>query len=213
MPATTAFETKFAEKGIYARNTRLQMAIAEFQNNGGEFGIAYAILCAAYGKGREAVIRVPKGHAPVAASPLRNEIDGQKFGANKATCGLPSISPNLASGGRQLSAEKAGFHLPATSKSKPGHAKRGLAAIQSVQATMSKSLFDTIMLPDGRRLREVAWSECPALATKYRKLSRILKAIHNIGIPADPNDTIDNIVNEDGLKEIVSAVEKFNDIY
>ena len=97
--------------------------------------------------------------------------------------------------------------------SRPGHAKRGAIAIASVQGTMAKSLFDTTILPDGRKLREVRWSECPALATKYRRVSRILMAVHNAAIPPDPSVTLDAIVNDAELNNIIASVEKFNEIH
>jgi hypothetical protein len=166
----TVLGVKLAEKGFVPRNIKFQIAIARYQNSGGEYGVALAMLNAAFGRGSE-------GQKPEAA-------------------------------------DKAGNREPdAAARKMPGHARRGAAAIGAVQGTMQKSLFDSTILPDGRTLREVKWSECPRLSRRYRYLSRVLMAIHNVGIPADPNDTIDNLVNEDGLKEIISAVERFNDIH
>lgn len=214
MRSQTAIGAKMAAKGILAHNVKFQLAIAAFQNNGGEYGVALAMLNAAYGRGsqgrmdgaEEAIVSLP-------ASPT-NAAKGRHRDAEQANKRLPDAAHKRDGAGRTMTADKAGGRLPASvSRNKPGHAKRGAIAIASVQATVAKSLFDSTTLPDGRRLREVRWSECPGLATKYRRLSRVFMAVHNVAVPADPNTTIDNLVTEDGLKDIISAVERFNDIH
>jgi hypothetical protein len=95
---------------------------------------------------------------------------------------------------------------------RPGVSKRGLGAIASVQRAVSQSLFDTTKLPDGRTLREIRWSELPRLSRQYRSLSRIFNQIHNHATPADPNATVDAVVSEATLTEIMQRVELVNDI-
>lgn len=208
---TTAIAEKLAEKGIIPRNVRLQLALAEFQNNGGEYGVALAMLNSAYGRGSRGRSFVADGHAGGAAASPTNDGEGRIGDADEAVLRMSSPSTNR-SAGPDIIAEKAVVLMPVAAN-KPGHAKRGLKSIRAVQSTVSKSLFDSTILPDGRRLREVRWSECPILASKYRRLSRVLMAIHNVGTPSDPTATVDQIVNEDRLQEIVSAVEVVNDIH
>lgn len=174
-----------SESGIFANNARLQEAIADFQAHGGTFGVAYALLCSAYGKGHE-------------------EREGSVRAAHKG-------SVHDASPSSKVTKVSSTFSGARKDKRKPGHAKRGAGSIAKAQAAVSKSLFDSVMLPDGRRLREVRWSECPGLATRYRSLSRVLMAVYGVGQPMQ-DTTLDNIVNEDKLREIVEAVERFNDI-
>jgi hypothetical protein len=205
-----------AEPADYIHNIEFQQAIAKWQNSGGTFGVAYAMLCAAYGRGdaghrqvaEEASIDVPD------ASP-QDAAEGQRTIADEATEFVPDAAPERSGEGHSTHADKAIHPVPISASARvlPGHAKHGMASISAVQGTMSKSLFDRIKLPDGRTLREVCWSECPNLATRYRRLSRILMALWAHGKPVDPNTTVDNLINDAGLKQIVDAVEKFNDIH
>jgi hypothetical protein len=164
-----------ADKGFVTRNVALQVAISKFQNTGGEYGVALAILNAAYGRGGD-------GHAAIAGA------DASRRGA-----------------GRHRLADQVGSVLPA-----PRHARRGAAAMESVQPALAKSLFDSILLPDGRRLGEVRWSECPLLAARYQRLTRILLACRNFAVPPDATMTLAEIVPEQELEHIVGAVERLN---
>lgn len=212
MQKHTAIGDALAANGVTRLNVKFQLAIAEFQNNGGEYGVALAMLNAAYGKGSKATALVPSGQNTDADASRQNGDTGRYGNADKAGKPFPASSP-VSSEGHHEGAEKVGVNLPSVAKRMPGHAKRGAIEIAAVQDAISRSLFDTTVLPDGRRLREVRWSECPALATKYRKLSRIFMAVHNFGVPADASATIDNVVSEKGLEEIIGAVERFNDIH
>lgn len=212
----TALANALADKGITPRNVAMQLAIARFQNNGGEYGVALAMLNAAYGKGSEGrSTRAGNGRAPVAdASPSHDGEAGQGSVAETVVEDVPA-SPSTPTGrGEGLSgrAEKAAANLPSAA-SRPGHAKRGAIAIASIQPAMAKSLFDATRLPDGRSLREIRWSECPTLAAKWGRSVRILMAIHNHAIPPDPNATLDSIVSEGELATIINAVERLNGIH
>jgi hypothetical protein len=218
MKPETIFGAKLAEKGILPRNIKLQIAIARFQNSGGQYGVALAMLNAAYGRGNEGqqagAEESYRAHANIPSTSKHDDAAGHGVSARKAGELLPAASSPSRSASQTSIADKANQAVPAAASPKPpGHAKRGAAAISAVQPVMNKSLFDSTVLPDGRRLREVKWSECPRLARRYRFLSRLLTAIHNVGVPADPNDTIDNLINEDRLRDIVAAVERFNDIH
>jgi hypothetical protein len=206
-----------AEPADYIHNNiEFQQAIAKWQNSGGTFGVAYAMLCAAYGRGgagQDSVADEARSVVPD-ASP-QNAAEGQKTIADEAMHEVPDAAAERSGEGQSTGADEARRHVPGSASSRllPGHARHGMASISAVQGTMSKSLFDRIKLPDGRTLREVRWSECPNLATRYRRLSRILMALWAHGKPVDPNTTVDNLINDAGLKQIVDAVEKFNDIH
>lgn len=207
---------KLAAKGVQPINVRLQIALAEYQNNGGSYGVALAMLNAAYGRGSgRQTGDATLGRAFAAdASLLNGGEEGQRSVADKATRSVPTSPPPQRSEGRIPYADKAEDIVPsAAPRPMPGHAKRGAVAIGAVDHVAVKSLFDTTVLPDGRKLREVRWSECPTLATKYRRLSRVLMAVHNHAIPPEPSMTLDAIVNDDELSRIVSAVERFNEIH
>lgn len=162
------------------------------------------------GKGQPGAADKASHSLPV--SPRSHDDAGLQSSAEKARRGVPASSPNAAAGQRN-DADKAVACLPAAaSRHAPGHSRRGLRAINSVQEAVSKSLFDTIILPDGRRLRNVRWSETAELAGRYRRLSRVLISIRNYGTPADPSMTVDQIVSEEKLAQMLSAVEAVNDI-
>lgn len=213
-------ETLLGEKlrrgGLVPREFRLGAAISEFLNNGGTVQRAHELVdLAACEMGSEAASLTPEGLNRIASAPPPYAAKGQKGYAERVGSTLPNAAPQRSAG--RISSAIAGNasdDLPVASpRNRPGHAKRGAKAIAAVQATMSKSLFDTTVLPDGRRLREVRWAECPIVAAKYRRLSRIIMAVHNTAVPPDPNTTLDNIVTEDTLKEIIASVERFNDIH
>lgn len=220
----TALGEQLKRGGFIPREVRFSIAIAEFLNNGGTIDRAHELIAVAADKmGGGAKISMPQGQAGLAAASHTHDGGaGRTASADEASFRVPaSPSPNAAKGQTSISGAAkrevptAAPHqttVTAHVRGKPGHARRGAFAIASVQATMSRSLFDTLRLEDGRTLREVRWSECPNLASKYRRMSRILMAVHNVGIPADANTTLDNLVSEDRLKEIVSAVEAVNDI-
>lgn len=176
----TALGAALQAKGFVRRNVAMQIAIAAFQNDGGEYGVLLAMVNAAYGRVGQAN-GAREGHALVADA--QGDGPGHQAGADKANQPVP------------------GPH---------SHAKRGRSAIDAVQPTIAKSLFDSIVLPDGRRLREVRWSECPALASRYQFLSRVLLACRNYAIPVDPSTTLDDVVPENELALIVSTMERIN---
>lgn len=214
--AITTMGRALASKGILQRNVDLQLALAKYQNDGGEYGVALAMLNAAYGKGSGGhTAGAGNGQHPAAgASPIHDGETGRTPAAESAARAMPA-SPSAEPGrgeGYARSADEANGDMPSVA-SRPGHAKRGVIAIGSVQGAVAKSLFDETVLPDGRKLREVRWAECPTLAKKYRRLSRILMAVHNAAIPPDPNASLDTVVSEADLKSIITSVEKFNEIH
>ena len=180
-----ALAAKLRDAGVEPRNIQLQLALARFMNNGGTYGVALAMLNAAYGKGSV-------GHS-------RSADEGQSAIAD---------APSDGGGGHTTDANKASSLLPAARR--PPNPPRGITSIASVQSTLARSLFDSTVLPDGRRLREVRWSECPALATKYRRVAHVLIAVHNHAIPPDQSATLDTIVSEAELQKIIADAEKSN---
>ena len=212
MQKHTAIGDALAANGVTRLNVKFQLAIAEFQNNGGEYGVALAMLNAAYGKGSKATALVPSGQNTDADASRQNGDAGRYGNADKAVNPFPASSP-VRSEGQSPVAGRASQNMPSVAKRMPGHAKRGAIEIAAVQDAISRSLFDTTVLPDGRKLREVHWAEVPALASRYSFLSRVMLVVHRKAVPADPAATLDQIVNEDELKEIIGSVEKLNDIH
>ena len=95
---------------------------------------------------------------------------------------------------------------------RPGHARRGAAAIAAVQPALAKGLFRSMKLPDGRCLADIQWHELPKLAAEYRQFSRLFTLLHRKAVPPDVFATIDQVVKEADLRALLDEVERFNDI-
>ncbi len=90
MSSKTAFAEKFEQRGISRVAIKMQIAISEFQNNGGTYNALIAMVDAAYGMGS----------------------DGQGSNAGKAVLGLPSSPHTHAAKGHGNDADKANPRLP-----------------------------------------------------------------------------------------------------
>lgn len=91
----------------------------------------------------------------------------------------------------------------------PGHARRGIDAIASVQPALAKSLFDTFKLPDGRAIGDVRWGELARLAREHATVSRLLALIGEHG-EADPHAHVRDVLTESALKEFIHIAELRN---
>jgi hypothetical protein len=231
----TTLGDKLRKAGYLPREVRFSIALSEFLNNGGTIERAHALVDQAaeqmQGNGQvlptaQTSITVPdalqtygdKGRVEAAARAMQkvpaspNPLGkGLTRDAEKANIAAPVSSTHPPEQGHLGAAEKAIRIVPRSGG--PGHSRRGLAAIASVQGTIARSLFERTRLPDGRTLREVRWSELPRLAREYRSLSRVFTAIYKHAVPSDPSVTIDLIVKESELQEILTNVERFNDIH
>lgn len=228
----TAIAEQFEAKGITARVVAFRMALAQFRNNGGTYDEALAELNAAYADGQKIYssagrllseraaalkmgsavsVTVPKGHKANAAAPQPNAAKGQEVDADKANGAVPDAATER-SAGQTLSADKAEDLMPSASPRKmPGHARRGAAAIASVQQTMAKSLFDTIRLPgDDRAIGDITWKELQGLARKHAEAYRLLSLIDGYGQPADPDVMVREVLKEDTLREFVEIARLAN---
>lgn len=213
----SAMAMAFHAKGVDRNEVEFQIAMAKYLNHGGTTARIRALCDAADEKGSGGPpARASGGFTAGADAPPTNDGEaGQWDIADKADLAVPAPpSPQAERGEGQFAvAEKAWRGLPSPSlRPMPGHARRGAIAIAAVQPTMAASLFDSIVLPDGRKLGAVRWNECPALAKRYSRLSRILIAVHNYSIPPDPNETINLTIPEGDLRKIVADVEAKNAI-
>lgn len=215
----TALAKALNDKGIVQINVDLQIAIAKFQNNGGQYGVALAMLDAAYGRGSVGrSISAHSGQRGVAdaSSPPLHPHDGEagrEANVLAARIKLPA-SPSAATDRRQGQSNPAErvarSEMPdRRSAPIPGHSRRGASAIAAASASVSASLFDR-RLPDGRRIRDVAWAECPGLAKRWITSGRVLLAIHRHVVPVNPMTKLDTIVSEAELKNILDEQEKVN---
>lgn len=208
MAKSTAIGEQLQAKGMLPRNIDFQIALAKFQNAGGEYGVALAMLNAAYGKGSGGQRPFAEGHGASAdASRIHDGEKGPKSLA-VASRAVPA-SPSAKNGaGLTATAEKAERSVP---RPVP-RPKRGLGAIASIQSDIAVSLFDSVTLPDGRKIADVPWSELPKVATEHRRVSRIAMLIYRHAVPAEPNNTARAMLKEEQFAQIIEDAERFNDI-
>lgn len=206
----TALAEAFSAKGIQAREVALKMAIAKFQNNGGEYSTALAMLNAAYGIGDGGLARLASDGLKASATVPNGEA-GHRRRADEVNRIVPA-SPTERSAGHVSAAHGALRDVPvaAHQRNRPGHAPRGLAAIAAADETAKRTAFALIRMPDGRALGEVRWSEAPQLAQTHARVARILLAAHRYATPADPTTTLDQCVPPDHQQTIVRMMEQIN---
>lgn len=192
--------------GLSERDTKLNIALAAFRNNGGSYQQALGLLNAAY-YGQPTDLR-----PGIAVTPRETARNGLKIAADSHDTCANAGAPKDGERGH-LSFAEHGHEGSAPSPSpNPGHARRGLSAIRAAQPALARSLFDSVRLPDGRSLRQVQWHELPKLAGEYRKLSRVLLSLHGRCQPTDPFATVDKVATETELQDALAQAEKHNDI-
>lgn len=221
--AQTALAQAFTVNGITPHEAAFKVAVAKYQNNGGTYERALAMLDAAYEKGSGGQpLRASNGHSTHAdASRLNDGEVGQGPRADMARNEQPASPSPGRSEGQKASADKAGPASPSAAsripvaahdRHKPGHAKRGLEAITAINATMAKTAFASIRLDDGRMLGDIRWSEAVPLAQRMSRHARILIAAHNYAIPADPTTPLGAMVPSDEQTNIARMMERINEL-
>lgn len=197
MKTETMMSEAFKAIGLTPCEAAFNLALAKYQNNGGTYERALAMLDAAYGKGSGGQAKIPGNGRHVHANTSRDGDAGRSDDVVKASGDSPA-SPSTPV--RVVEHKR---HLP-------GHAKRGAEAIAAVQPTMAKSAFASIKLDDGRTIAEVRWSEAVPLAQRHSRNARILIAAHNYAIPADPTTPLGEMVPPDEQKNIANMMERIN---
>ena len=119
----TAIAEKMKAKGVEPRDVRLNIAIAEFMNNGGTEARALALVRSAYERARQGqILRAEKanGEEPTPRAP--NDSDtGHSVGADNATCNTPaSLSPHDDAEGHLIHADNAKITSPTASSPNEG---------------------------------------------------------------------------------------------
>jgi hypothetical protein len=210
----TALRKALAGSGFDGNDVEFQIAMAKYLNRGGTTARIRALCDAADQRERggrnEYAAPGRMGNAPLPSPMMARQASG--FVPTRLTLACPSRHHPQRSAARASPplAEKAAIVMPSPPlRSLPGHARRGGFAIAAVQPTIAKSLFDR-RLPDGRRIRDVKWGECPALAQRWIGAGRILLAIYRSAEPLDPLAPLDTIVSEADLQRIVNEQETRN---
>lgn len=217
MQTDTALGAKLKRAGFLPREVRLQVAIAEFINNGGSIERAHELIAVAADKLESGGLSSVADKADRRVPPLRtNDAKGYLDPADKARRAVPLASPERNGAGSTADAVKASIVLPASvspdfvSVKQHSRAKRGAAAIASVQRTMAKTLFDTYQLPgDDRGIGDVTWKELSGLARKHAEAYRLTALIGGYA-DADPDARVRDVLKEDTLKEFIDIARLSN---
>lgn len=208
----TAIGAKMAAKGIVALEVEANVFISKWMNNGGSECRLIEMVMAAYGGGEEKRY----SHAARALQERREQLrnddgKGRALSADAAGDTMPApSSPERNGAGLTRGANKASARVPAPVSAKPGHAKRGLVAIASVQAPLAKSLFDTYLLPDGRAVGNVTWKELQGTARSHAEAFRLLSLIDGYCQPSDPDAKVRDVLKEDTLREFIKIARLSN---
>lgn len=193
--------------GLSARDARFSEAIAEFFRDGGtvERGQELLLAGAVEKMGSEGrVVCADKAKETVLSTSRNDAASGLRRSADKAVIALPDAAIERSTG-QLADADKATKNVPvASSRRKPGHAKRGAIAISSVQPAIANSLFDTYRLPgDGRAIGDISWKELQYLARQHAEAYRLLSLIDGYGSPADIDAKVRDVLKEETLSEFV----------
>lgn len=135
---------------------------------------------------------------------------GQSSGAQGLCKSAPSPSPeitgrghgNLAANGQTGSAPCRGTRFT------PGHARRGAAAIASVQPVMAKTLLDTWTVRDGRIVGDLMLKDLAGLVASNRKEAAVLDKIRNHSANGDPSQLVREIISAESLERFISEAEE-----
>jgi hypothetical protein len=200
MTRDTQIGSKLAAQGVLPRNVRLQIALAEFQNNGGEYGVALAMLNAAYGKGREGhVVVSASGQGSVADAPRRHDDGkGQFAHAAKARLTAPNpSSPKRNEAGLSSIAAKATGAVPRpVSSLYIAAAKKGAKAI-------ALTVLDSFKVRDGRALGDLRFGELETLRMDNAQEAAIIRQIQRHAANVSPDTKVRDVINAETLERMI----------
>lgn len=201
----------------FSRNLNtLILAIAVYQNNGGDYAAALAALDAAYGMGSEGQSRIAdKAKLSMPSTSQPDAAKGHSAVAEKAKWQVPDAAPQRDGAGHVISADKAIPPVPGSvspkRKTRADRLKSGAA--KASQEALSRSLFDIVKLPDGRSFGEAQHNELPAIGKQSMFVGRLAMRVYRHGIPADPTTKVRDFIKESDFRTAIEDVEKFNDIF
>lgn len=202
----TIFGAKLKTAGVHPRNVKLQIALAEFQNNGGEYGVALAMLNAAYGKGSGGQSSpASDGQVPHADASRTNEGEGQSSDADNAGLKFPDPSPQRNGAGQVAHADKATLPMPRPVS--PSYITAAKSGAKSVAITV----LDSFKVRDGRSLGDVRFGELESLRFENAREASIIRQIQK-HCTADANAKVRDIINTDTLQRMIQRAAEVADV-
>ncbi|MFP1634113.1 hypothetical protein ACLB6G_20480 [Zhengella sp. ZM62] len=215
-----AIAEKMKDKGVEPRDVRLNIAIAEFMNNGGTEARAIALVKSAYERARQGhagssdkaadelpTPRAPndsdKGHSPGADKARRktpaslspnDDAEGHAPDADKATRLLPTASSTNGSEGHTSFADKATVHIPTAS---------GRAAVMRAATNIARSVLDSFKLRDGRAIGSIAFCELEGLRFENAREAAVIRQIQRHYANAPGDALVRDLIKEDDLNRFI----------
>ena len=108
----------------------------------------------------------------------------------------PSDTTNSDGGDAQMTPERQSGSRSSPSEAKPiiPTTKRGKAHLKIVKAAASKSVFDSLLLRDGRAIGDLQWSAIDRYVTTNAYENALLKQVKDYAVPSHPNARIRDVV-------------------
>jgi len=223
MQHETALGAKLAAKGFMSRIVRLDMALAEFRNNGGTYAELLERAEAAFADAAGSRLKHAARTIAERGVQLRNGgEEGRSAYADRANGGLPSSpSPERSAGratisdkvmpvvpvaalprdraGPLIAAEKATLTVPRPVS--PAY----ITAAKEGAKVLAITVLDSFKVRDGRPIGDVPWSSLDHLISAGGREVAVLKLVRNRGVPTDRNMPIRLLV---GVQEMERIVQK-----
>lgn len=217
-----AIAEKMKAKGVLPRDVRLNIAIAEFMNNGGSETRALALVRSAYERARQghlvnadkatyalptprapndsdtghtttAVTNKAKWPAPASLSPNDNA-EGHLIHADGAKISSPSALSPHGSEGHSRGADKATQPLPPAS---------GRAAVMRAATNIARSVLDSFKVRDGRPIGDLAFCELENMRFDNAREAAVIRQIQRHYANAPGNALVRDLIGEDDLNRFV----------
>lgn len=222
----TAIGAQLAKAGIHARDVELNLAIAKFHNNGGDYDTALAMLDAAYGKGSEGqVTRAGNGQPVTAPASLTNDDGkGRPTRADEACHQLPapSSTERAAQGHIEVAGKVTPTMLTSGATERNGAGQSAIAdkaiplaprpvspayveAAKKGAKIMAITVLDSFKVRDGRPIGDVPFSSIDRLIAEGGHEMMVLKLIRARGVPPDRNTPIRLLI---GVQEMERIIQK-----
>jgi hypothetical protein len=192
----TVFAEKFKAQGVEPRDVRLNMAIAEFQNNGGTYERALRLLRAAYEKGSLGQLAgAAKANNPLPLTSRTNDDEGQRSRADKANLIVPSSSPNQGKG-QPMSADKAMHSMPSP---------LSLSIAKAAHKAVAKTVLDSFKVRDGRSIGDLAFCELEGLRFENAREASVIRQIQKHYANAPGNALVRDMIKESDLARFIQT--------
>lgn len=197
----TAIMDKMKAKGVEPRDVRLNIAIAEFMNNGGSETRALALVRSAYERARQGqMLRADKANQMEPTPRAPNDSDkGQSIYADKAIDRAPAPSPHGSEGPAPI-ADKVTVNVPPAS---------GRAAVMRAATNIARSVLDSFKVRDGRPIGDLAFCELENLRFDNAREAAVIQQIQRHYANAPGNALVRELIGEDDLNRFVQKAAEF----